>query len=273
MHEVRSIPAAPRRVRAGPILAHRWPMALIGGVMVAFGGLLSWMLFLAAGAKPSDQHWLDEGDTAEAPGVVTRVDESRIRAPDGSWWQWVHYDFTYDGNQMSSASMAPADTCSAGMTVRVEVIPQAPRINRIVGSKLHFDRAWLEPESWIAAVVVPGALLLLGWLAGAFHLRHVLIYGDVSTGKVRRARPVPWLLPEVIEVTFEFRDHRAVLRRGRHWVRARSALGAQVQHQMHTGWFEPLPVLHDRRFPQWNRLVLARDFLRPQRSGAELEVG
>ena len=38
-------------------------------------------------------------------------------------------------------------------------------------------------------------------------------------------------------------------------------LGARVLHQMHTGWFDPLPVLHDRRFPQFNRMLLARDFL------------
>ena len=76
------------------------------------------------------------------------------------------------------------------------------------------------------------------------------------------------MLPESLRITYEFRDHRAVLRRGRHWIRARSTIGMQAQHQMHTGWFEPLPVLHDRQLPQWNRMVLARDFL-PQTTRTE----
>ena len=30
---------------------------------------------------------------------------------------------------------------------------------------------------------------------------------------------------------------------------------------MANGDFEPMPVLHDRRLPQWSRLVLPGDFL------------
>jgi len=82
---------------------------------------------------------------------------------------------------------------------------------------------------------------------------------------------VRWLLPEVVAVYYEFRDHHAVMRPGRHWVRAHSILGARLIHQVHTGWFEPMPVLHDRRFPQWSRMVLAGDFLSGQQRSENLE--
>ena len=37
--------------------------------------------------------------------------------------------------------------------------------------------------------------------------------------------------------------------------------GMRLHKQQHTGWFEPMPVLHDRRLPQWNRMLLPLDFL------------
>lgn len=270
MHEVRNIPAAPRRVRLGTVLAHRWPMALLGTFLVGVGGLLSWMLFLAAGAKPSDEHRLNEGPNAEAGGIVTRVQEEPVHV-DGKLWQWVFYDFDYGDRQIGGASMAPNGIYAVGMTVTVELLPDEPNRNRIVGTILHVDRIWLAPGSWFALTVVPGALLILGWLAGVFHLRHVLVYGDVSSAQIVTCKPVRWLLPEMVAVTFQFRDHHAVVRSGRHWVRVHSTLGARLIRQIHTGWLEPMPVLHDRRFPQWSRMLLAADFMRGHQSGEGLK--
>ncbi|MCA8951279.1 MAG: hypothetical protein KDE27_17360 [Planctomycetes bacterium] len=261
MHEVRSIPAAPRRVRLGPVLAHRWPMGALGGLLAGFGGLLSWMLFLAAGAKPSDQHRLDTEPTVAAKGRIAAIAHDPVVAPTGDVWEWVNYGFTFGDHDWPGHCMVPKGSCVRGDEVEVRLLPDTPRISVVAGGRLHFHRLLLAPEAWIGTVVVPGLLLLLGWLAGVFRLRSVLVHGDVSTGTVVSVRPVSWLLPEMVRIAYEFRDHRAALRHGRHWVRTHSELGARVLHQMHTGWFDPLPVLHDRRFPQFNRMLLARDFL------------
>ena len=61
-------------------------------------------------------------------------------------------------------------------------------------------------------MAVPGGLLLLGWLAGVFQLRHVLVHGDVTVGVVHRIVRVPLVLPEMLRVDYTFRDHRAVTR-------------------------------------------------------------
>jgi hypothetical protein len=260
MHEVRSIPPAPRRVRLRPLLAHRWPLLVLGVGLGIVGGLWTWMLFLAAGAKPSDQRLLDDGPTAVATGTVLRAEPPLTW--DGRPWERVHYEFPWhDGTPIPGASFAPLGTCAVGARVTVEYLPHLPNRNRVVGTLLHFPRAWLQPSTWFAGVVVPGALLLLGWLAGVFQLRQVLVHGDVSVGTMQSLRLVRGVVPEMLRVVYEFRDHHAVLRRGRHWVRAHGPLGQRLARQMDTGWLEPMPVLHDRRLPQWNRMLLPGAFL------------
>lgn len=269
MHEVRSIPTAPRRVRLGPLLAHRWPLLLLGGLCMATGGLLAWMLFLAAGGKPSDQYRLDQGPTVSATATIVRVDDplreggQLVPWHDGVPRQTVHYTFRYRDQDHAGQSPTGIGGYLVGDAVAIELLPDEPNCNRIRGSQLHVKRAWLQPGSWLVGLVVPGALVLLGWLAGVFQLRQVLVHGDVSVGQVSAIAPVRWVLPPMLQVRFEFRDHRAQLRRSRHWVRQHSELGQRLLHQLHTGWFEPLPVLHDRRLPQWNRMLLPLDFLPP----------
>jgi len=268
MHEVRSIPTAPRRIRLRPLLAHRWPLFFVGALCVVAGSLCSWMLFLASGAKPSDQRRLDRGPVEVVSAVVERVDEP-TRQDDGAPIEWpdhiprqtVHYSFTFRDLPLSGASFAKVGVFHQGDQVDVELLPQEPNRNRIRGTLLHLDRVWLQPETWLGALVVPGILLLLGWLAGVFQLWQVLSNGDVSVGTVTSARPVRFVLPEMLSVRFEFRDYRARVRNSRHWVRLRSELGMRLMRQQHTGWFEPMPVLHDRRLPQWNRMLLPLDFL------------
>jgi hypothetical protein len=268
MHEVRSIPTAPRRVRSGPILAHHWPLLALGAVLTVVGGLWAWMLFLAAGAKPSDQRRLDEGPTEQVQGVVDRVDEP-LRDGHGYLVEWhdgvarqpVHYVFRYGAHELMGESFAPVGHYGVGSVVAVELLPGEPNRNRIVGTLLHVERAWLQWENWLLVVVGPGAVVLLGWLAGFLRLRSVLVHGDVAVGTVLGVSPVRFVLPEMLRVVFVFRDHHAATQRGSHWVRVHSGLGRRLAQQLRAGRFEPMPVLHDRRFPRGGRMLVPQDFL------------
>ena len=268
MHEVRCIPTAPRRVRNGPILAHCWPLFALGAVLTVVGGLWAWMLFLAAGAKPSDQRRLDEGPTEQVQGVVDRVDEPQ-RDRQGNLMPWydgvqrqaVHYTFRYRDRDLMGQSFAPVGSHSIGTVVVVEVWPREPNINRIVGTLLHVERAWLQWENWLLCVVGPGVLVLFGWLAGVLRLRHVLVHGDVAVGTVLGVAPVRGVLPEMLRVAFVFRDRHAATQRGAHWVRVHSGLGRRLAQQLQAGKFEPMPVLHGRRHPRGSRMLLPQDFL------------
>lgn len=259
-HEVRSIPPAPRRVRLRPLLAHRWPLLAIGSALTVIGSLIAWLMFLQSGGKFSLGPRLDLGPTRLVEGTVRAVlDPVEF---DGRTWQDVRYDFEFRA-RLSGGSFVPAGDWAVGQTVRVEVLEADPNVSRIVGGVLHIDRKWLRGRFWIVVMTVPGALILLAWLAGVFQLRQVLVHGDVSVGRVLAVEPVRFVLPEMLSVAYEFRDHRAVSRKNRHWVRAHGALGLRLRQQLPRRRFEPIPVLHDRRLPQWNRLLLPQDFLRP----------
>lgn len=257
MHELRSIPPAPRRIRLRPLLAHRWPLLAVSLLFVLAGSLLAWLMFLQAGGKPGDQHRLEQGPTTTVRGRVFAVDRA-----DGRARQQVHYRFDWqDKPQLEGHSNAVAGTFAPGTDVDVEVLREDPSINAVKGTVLFVDRAWLRPQFWLSVLVVPGALLLLGWLAGSFQLRQVLIYGDAAVGTVTSLRRVQLVLPEMLRVGYEFRDHRAISRRNAHWVRVHGELGSRLVRQMQSGTFEKMPVLHDRRLPQWNRMLLPQDFL------------
>ena len=131
----------------------------------------------------------------------------------------------------------------------------------MLGGVLRADRRWLYAQFWIGIMVVPGTLILLAWLTAMLKLRQVLVHGDVSVGQVLDVRVVKNILPEMLAVTYQFRDHRATVRKNQHWVRARGALGNRLRNWTTKSRKEALPVLHDRRFPQWNRLLLPQDFL------------
>jgi len=191
MHEVRSIPTAPRRIRLRPLLAHRWPLFFFGTLCVIVGGLTSWMLFLASGAKPSDERRLNRGPVEIVSAVVTRVEAptvenngTPIEWPDRIQRQAVHYSFTFRDLQLSGTCFAKVGVFHEGDPADVELLPQEPNRNRIQGTVLHIERAWLLPENWLSAVVVPGILLLLGRPgvdpAGAG--------GDGADGRSARAR-------------------------------------------------------------------------------------
>lgn len=263
MHEVRSIPPAPRRIRLRPLLAHRWPLLAVGGAMCVLGSLVAWLMFLQIGGKFSDTARLDRGPCELVTGTVLAAG-----APfqdGGRTWRCVHYRFRWLANghdlELTGDTFVAGDAPPIGGDVDVEVLAQEANVNRIRGGALMIDRGYLHPQFWFGAVVAPGALLLLGWLAGAFQLRHVLVYGDVSVGYVIAVEPVGFVLPQMLRVDYRFRDHRAIARRNRHWVRVHGDLGARLLRARPDLGIEPLPVLHDRRQPNLSRLLLPQDFL------------
>ncbi|MFY9343419.1 MAG: hypothetical protein WAT39_13060 [Planctomycetota bacterium] len=258
-HEVRVIPSAPRRIRLRPLFAHRWPLLALGVLLGLVGGLVAWGMFLQSGGKFSLGPSLDRGPTARAVGKVTRV--LPPVTIDGRELEDVRYDVTWQSMTCPGGSFVPAGRCRVGDEVPIEVLVADPNTNRIVGGILHIDRAWLRARFWLVAFAVPGGLLLLSWLAGAFQLRRVLVHGDVAVGTIHRVQLVPLLLPQMLAVDYTFRDHHATTRHNRHQVRVHGALGARLLRQMTKGHYEDMPVLHDRALPQWNRMVLPDDFL------------
>lgn len=262
--EVREIPPAPRSVRLRPLLAHRWPLLFVGGALVVLGGLIAWAMFLQSGARLGYGPRLARGPTSEVTGEVLEV--GNVRAFSGREWQAIKYRFSWRENQQQvpihELSFVPAGEYAVGDAVQVRVLDHDANVSCAVGGVAHVYRAWLYPRFWLAFAVVPGALILLGWLAGVFQLRQVLMHGDVSVGRVLSVQRVRWLVPEMLVVAYEFRDHRATVRKNRHWVRARGALGHRLLHARRPLGSEALPVLHDRRLPQWNRILLPQDFLR-----------
>ncbi len=259
MHEVRSIPPAPRKARRTALLAHRWPILAIGGALTVLGSLLAWLMFLQAGGKPSEQLRLDAGPVNLATATVVGVDEPMTLS--GRQWQMVHYNINCPGGTSVGSSIAPAGLYRIDDTVQVEMLVGEENVNRIVGTLRHVMQPWCQPERWLVTMVVPGLLVLLGWLASAFQLRHVLVHGDVSVGRLLAIQPVPHVLPEMLRVAYSFRDHHAVLRHGSHWVRRHGELGRRLVRILADDTDEPLPVLHDRRLPQCNRMLLPDDFL------------
>ncbi|MFM1872131.1 MAG: hypothetical protein RL398_1553 [Planctomycetota bacterium] len=264
MHEVRSIPPAPRRLRVGALLAYRWPLSLSAATLVVSGLLLAWLMFLQAGGKPSDQARLDHEAIETVVGRVLGADEEFVRA--GRRWQRTHYTFVAADGEVVGSSFGVPGAHPIGTAVQVEYLRAESNISRVVGDVLHIHVPWCEPRFWLGLLVTPGALLLLGWTAGAFRLRHVAVHGDVSVGRIVAVEAIPLVLPQMLRVTYEFRDHGAVIRRGRHWVRRRGPLGDRLA----AAWLlgnrpgaraEALPVLHDRRSPDQNRLLLPLDFV------------
>jgi hypothetical protein len=262
-HEVRAIPPAPRRLRLRPLGAHRWPLLAVGGAMVVLGGLIAWALFLHRGGKASLPTRLDQGPTAAVVGTVRDTGQP-FASPVGEL-VLVRYRFPWqqDGQplELHGESFVAMDRTKPGDTVPVQVLVAEPNVNRIRGGLLAVDRFWLESRFWLAAVVGPGGLLLLGWLAGVFQLWRVLVHGDVSVAVVHQVARLRYVLPEMLRVDYTFRDHHAVTRHHRHWVRLHGPLGMRLLEQLQSGRYEEMPVLHDRRLPQWNRLVLPQDFL------------
>lgn len=240
------------------VLGYRWPLAAATFVLVVYGGVMNWMLFLANSARTEDAARLERGPRVALTAVVTAAEPAATA--DAPARQRVDYTFSADGQQWTGRGVAPRASYADHHPIRVEYLAGEPRLNRIVDAPVDTRAPWFDPGDAFALLLVPGLLLGLGYLAGVFHLRRVLAHGDVGIAAVASVRRVRWCLPDTLAVRFQFRDHRAQERTGRHWVRAHSALGERLTVMQHTGAFDRVPVLHDRRFPQHCRLVLPEDF-------------
>jgi hypothetical protein len=267
--EIQSIPPAPRQVRWRAVLWHRWVLGLFAFAFGVYGGAVTWMFFLAFGELPSDNARLDAGRVGQATGkVLERI--GRGGTLNGKPTDHWRYSFTVpktDGRErevdLNGSCFAPAGMLQVGKEVQVEFLPDEPNRSRIVGTRLDLLPLWVRPGTWFRLLVVPGLLFLLAWLANAFRLRHMMSLGDVSVAQVAEVREVRWIVPAMLAVRFEFRDHRAAPQEGRHWVRTRSHLGGRLQQQLTNGVLERMPVLHDRRWPLFSRLALPEDFVQP----------
>ena len=259
--EVQGIPPAPRPARWHKALGYRWPLAALAFSLACYGGVWTWMLFLANGGKAADGRRLDAGPTREAVATVTEVEPSGIIDADTPADRVV---FTYDAgghNAWRNESFAAQGTFTKGDEAVVEYLPGEPHISRLVGWHADLLPDLVEPGLWLVWLVVPGLLAGLAYLIGVMHLRRILVHGDVTVARVLAVERVPLCLPEAWSARFSFRDHSAKEITSRHWVRAHSELGRRLRPLL-DGEVEELrmPVLHDRQRPRSCRLVTAEDF-------------
>ena len=251
--EVHDIPPAPRIVRWRAVLWHWWPMAFVGFVLAVYGGLLTLMLYVAAGGKPSDDRRLDR-ECEEASGRVVHVEVLHGRPPR------VHYDFQVvrpNGNQfpLSGKSFLPgSESLGAGDPIQIEYLKTEPHKNRAKGGRL----VMLPPLLFIFfyGAFLPGLVFLGCWFAEVLRLRRLMVHGDVAVGEVVSFQMIRYILPLMYAVEYRFRDHHAKVHTTRHWVRARSALGERLRANP-----KQVGVVCDRGGRGVSRLVMASDFL------------
>jgi hypothetical protein len=261
--ELRDIPPAPRRVRWRPLFAHRWLLFVPGVILLVIGSLIAWLMFLQSGGQMSRGPRLAAGPSTRTTGTLTKVGPP-LEHWDDTVRQAVQYEFRAVQRGQTRRGLGvcfvPEGTWAIGAGVEVDYLDDDPDVSCIPGGVMQLDSDWLRARFWMTVMAVPGALLLLGWLAGAFQLRQVLMHGDVSVGVVHRVARVPFLLPEMLRVDYTFRDHHAKTRHNHHWVRAHGELGRRLLAQMWENRYEEMPVLHDRALPHWNRMLLPADF-------------
>lgn len=252
--EVRRIPPAPRHVHWRKVLGYRWPLAAATFALAIYGGILTWLFFLANSERAVNAERFERGPRHAVEAVVRATGT----APDGS--QRVDFDFEADGHRWNSTMRVPGGRYQEQQKVQIEYLAGTPSNNRIVGAPPDLAARQVDPTHTFVVLVVPGLLLGLCWLAGVLHLRHVLAHGVVSLAEVQDVRRIRFCLPECLSVRFTFKDHRAAARTSRHWVRLHSPLGRRLVERQPGNGKDKLPVLHDRRFPQHCRLVLPEDF-------------
>ncbi|MCC6671336.1 MAG: hypothetical protein IT458_09760 [Planctomycetes bacterium] len=253
-HEVHEVPPAPREVRWSAVLWLRWPLALLGFVLVVWFGLFTLML-----------HWAREGSShrdelgiAADPGAATATIERVDSVPGtalGRRWDRVEYVFaTPQHPQMRGHSFVEQGRHAPGSAATVEFRRGAPEHSRLLGARLNLLP---DPAPWFfGLLVLPGVFVLLVWLLGVVEARRLLAEGDAAAVEIVTLRLLPGVVPGVLLVRYRFRDRRAVVRSAAAWVRARSALGQRLQD-------EPRHVvaIHDRGRPERSRLAIAGDFL------------
>ena len=262
--EIHELPPAPRHVRWRAVACRRLPLAIVGFLLAVYGGAWTLMLFFAQAGKPQDDRLLDRS-ARHAPARVVRVEPVRAWIEDAPA---VRVEYRYvpeDGAERTGTCFAPAGRFRPGAAVHAEYLPGMPHKSRLVGGRISLLGDWATPGLRLA--VFPGVLLLLLWLQGVVDLRRMMTWGVAAVAEVLEVRPVRYVLPEMLVVNYRFRDHHALPREGRHWVRRRSSLGRRL---------EALPtraaVLHSRARPEHNRLVVVEDFVRTSDRRLEEEI-
>ncbi len=262
--EVHDIPPAPRRVRWRAVLWHWWPVAFVGFVLAVYGGLITLMLFLAAGGKPTDDRRLDR-ECVQSLGRVTRVEILHGRPAR------VHYDFEvvnkagHSFRQSGFSFLPGGETKKEGDRIKIEYAPGEPSLSRAMGGRIVI----LPPlmSYFLYGAVLPGLGCLMLWFAAVLRLRCLMNQGDVAVGDVVSFRMVRFILPLMYAVEYRFRDHHAKVHTTWHWVRVRSALGERLQTNP-----KEIGVIHDRSGRGVSRLVMASDFA-PENANAEVAQG
>src|SRR5687767_10432850 len=209
--ELQQIPPAPRIPRWPPVLWARWPLAFLAFVGAVYGGVITLMFFYAWGGQPADDALLDRlGSRADGTIIEVEPRDAPATAPQMAR---VRYQFqTAPARTMDGEMYLPATKYTVGAPVDVDFVADRPHVNRIVGERLSRLRNVSQPLwRWF---VMPGLAALVLWLLGVLRTRHLLRHGDVGIADLRDVRPLPFVLPGMLRVTYSFRDHRARERRG-----------------------------------------------------------
>lgn len=253
--ELRHIPPAPRTPRWPPVLWARWPLAFVAFLGAVYGGVITLMFYYAWGGKPGDDDRLDESGRRTV-GTITAVEPLQVRV-DGQTMARVQYRFDFGPGQSSQGmQFAPNEHFAVGQTIDVEFLPERPELSRIYGTRhTHLPNLAVPLWRWF---VLPGMASLLLWLLGVWRTRGLLRAGDIAVAELVAVHPVPIVLPSMLRVTYRFLDRHAHERRGRHWVRRRSVLGAKLGA---TPTPVTAPVVHDRAHPWRSRVVTVDDFV------------
>lgn len=253
--ELHLIPPAPRRPRWPPVLWARWPLALVAFLTAVYGGAITLMFFYAWGGKANDDVRLDAA-SVQVIGEVVSITPRRMTL-DGEPAARVAYRFPVEGElPLEGQSLAPRAAHTVGGPAEVQFLAAEPHVNRLVGARINLVHDYAAPLwRW---VVLPGLAALVLWFGWVLGMRHVLAHGDVALAELDEVRELRYVIPRMLRVQYRFRDHRAVRRFGRHWVRARSVLGTKL-----LGHPSPThaPVVHARRRPWQSRLASADDFV------------
>lgn len=253
--ELRHIPPAPRTPRWPPVLWARWPLAFIAFLGAIYGGVITLMFYHAWGGQPADDDKLDAAGRRTV-GFITAVEPVEVRI-EGRALARVQYKFESEpGHEEFGLQFAAADGFSPGEQVDLEFLPAVPETSRIVGT-----RRTLLPNLAVPLwrwFVLPGLGSLLLWMLGVWRTRNLLRWGDVTVAELILVRPLPFVLPGMLRVSYRFLDRHAVERRGHHWVRMRSDLGLKLAAAPAP---TAAPMVHDRMHPWRSRVVTVDDFV------------
>ncbi|MEZ5964701.1 MAG: hypothetical protein R3F56_12705 [Planctomycetota bacterium] len=253
--ELRHIPPAPRVPRWPPVLWARWPLAFLAFLGAIYGGVITLMFQYAWGGKPGDDDRLDENGL-RVVGAVTGIDEIASRSASRPLAR-VHFGFSSArGESCEGVQFATRDAFALGQQIDIEYLADRPQVCRIHGTRLT-NLANLAVPLW-RWFVLPGLASLGLWLLGVWRTRSLLRAGDIAVAELVSVRPVAFVLPGMLRVSYRFLDRHARERRGRHWVRRRSVLGDKLLASPPP---DTAPVVHHRLHPWRSRIVTVDDFV------------